>query len=327
MSAAMEMPLGPQPQRFWKEALMFRGSASPRVIADVLRFGALAGVVSLLAWLIEQQFPITVGLAVAPFEIIGAALSLLLILRTNSGYDRWWEARKLWGQIVNQSRNLAISALAYGPRDRQWREEFIRWAAAFPHVARVTLREQKPGDELDALVGPEQARRVAESAHMPSFVAWRLGRLLQTASESHRMNEFAFLRVDHERALLMEHIGACERILRTPLPLVYSIKIRRFLLLFLLTTPLVLLHRLETMWLVPPMTMLIAYPLLALDRIGAELQNPFGETNLNHLPLTQLTAMIEGNLLGLLHDPAVIGETDSADPSAELWSRAAPPAA
>ena len=92
------------------------------------------------------------------------------------------------------------------------------------------------------------------------------------------------MQVDRERAALIDHIGACERILKTPLPLVYAIKIRRFIALFLLTLPFALLHRINGDWLVPFITMMVAYPLMSLDQIGIELQNPFSKANLSHLP-------------------------------------------
>ena len=90
------------------------------------------------------------------------------------------------------------------------------------------------------------------------------------------------------------------------LPLVYSIKIRRFIALFLISLPFALLHRMQAEWLVPLITMLVAYPLLALDRIGAELQNPFSEKNLSHLPLTEISATIERNLTALLRESTAI---------------------
>lgn len=114
------------------------------------------------------------------------------------------------------------------------------------------------------------------------------------------MDRFSFLQIDRERASLIDHVGACERILRTPLPIVYAIKIRRFIALFLLTLPFALLHRMNTEWLVPLITMMVAYPLLALDQIGVELQNPFSKANLNHLPLGEISANIERNLRELL---------------------------
>jgi putative membrane protein len=109
----------------------------------------------------------------------------------------------------------------------------------------------------------------------------------------------AFLQIDKERAQLIDHIGACERILKTPLAQVYSIKIRRFLLLFLLTLPFVLLHRMQSSLMIPPICMLVAYLLLALDCAGDELQNPFSEQNLSHLPLGDISKTIEQNLLAM----------------------------
>jgi len=290
---------------FWGHAFALQGSVTPLVSPYVVAFGVFATAVSVLAWLLQRQWQIDIGLEIAPFEFAGAALGLLLILRTNAGYDRWWEARKLWGGIVNQCRNVAISALSYGPANQEWNEKFIEWAAAFPHIARCSLRGEPPSPEVTALVGQEASNQVAASSHMPSFVALKLADLLQEASDSYDMDRFAFMQVDRERAALIDHIGACERILRTPLPLVYDIKIRRFICLFLLMLPFVLLHRIDSYWidsywLIPVVTMLVAYPLISLDQIGVELQNPFDETNLSHLPLGDISATIERNLIGLL---------------------------
>ncbi|MBX3442471.1 MAG: hypothetical protein KF774_08685 [Planctomyces sp.] len=285
--------------RFWREAFSIHGSVTPYAAPYVLAFGLIGAAVCALAWLVERTFDVWIGLEVAPYEIAGAALGLLLILRTNAGYDRWWEARKLWGGIVNQSRNMAISALSYGPEDAQWREQFVRWTASFPHIARCSLRGEPPAPEVLALLGGREAAAIATCNHMPSYVARRLAELLREARESGDLDGFGFIQIDKERALLIDHIGACERILKTPLPLVYSIKIRRFITLFLLTIPFALLHRVESVWLIPFVTMLVAYPLLCLDQIGVELQNPFSTANLSHLPLKQICETIEGNVTNL----------------------------
>jgi putative membrane protein len=268
----------------------------------VLIFGLVSAGICVVAWLLERHFQVKIGLEVAPLEIAGAALGLLLILRTNAGHDRWWEARKLWGGMVNQSRNVAIDALCYGPADQVWREEVVAWVAVFAHTARCSLRGERLSPEVARLVGASEAARIATSAHMPSFVALRLAELLREACERHQMDRFTFLQMDRERAALIDHIGACERILKTPLPRVYSIKIRRFVALFLLTLPLALLYRLDSDWLVPFITMMVAYPLIALDQIGVELQNPFSTANLSHLPLDVISATIEQNVTGLLKE-------------------------
>ena len=266
----------------------------------VLTFGLAAGGICGVTWLVEKLFEVQITLEVAPFEFAGVALGLLILLRTNAGYDRWWEARVLWGGIRNQSRNFVISAMAYGPTNSEWREKIVRWAAAYPHVARLNLRGELPSSEVANLVGPEDAKQVAAAEHMPSFVALKLGDLLREATDKLEMDRYAFLQVDLQRALLIDHVGACERILKTPLPRVYSIKIRRVLAMFLLMLPFALLHRVGGEWFVPFITMLVAYPLLALDQIGVELENPFSTSNLSHLPLDDFSATIEQNLLGVL---------------------------
>src|SRR5262249_60096200 len=130
-------------------------------------------------------------------------------------------------------------------------------------------------------VGHRNADRVGGSVHMPSFVALELADLLRKACATLHMDRFAFMQVDRERATLIDHIGACERILKTPLPLVFAIKIRRFIALYLLTLPFALLHKVENSWLIPFINMLVAYPLVSLDQIGVERQNPFSRSHLS----------------------------------------------
>lgn len=291
-----------RPNGFWREAFALQGSVTPHVAPNVLLIGATALATVWFEHVVEHWTKVRVILEVAPYEIAGAALSLLLILRTNAGYDRWWEARKLWGGIVNQSRNLAISALAYGPVDDTWRRSFVAWVAAFPHVARCSLRGDLLDPRVAELVGQAEAQRIAASVHMPSCVALALAEQLRDARQEGRLDEFAFLQLDKERALLIDHIGACERILKTPLPLAYSIKIRRYIAIFLICLPFALLHRMSNDWLVPFICMLVAYPLFSLDQLGIELQNPFSTSNLSHLPLDEISATIERNVTGLLRE-------------------------
>jgi putative membrane protein len=304
---------------FWRDALAIEGSITPHVLPHVVAFGAISGAIVGLAHLEEQLWGVRLALEVAPYEIAGAALGLLLILRTNAGYDRWWEARRLWGGIVNQARNLAIDGLAYGPSDPQWRRQWVAWTAAFPHVARASLRNHAPGPELAALIGEPAAAQVAASGHMPSFVALALAELLRQAREQHGMDSFAFVQTDKERALLIDHVGACERILKTPLPRVYAIKIRRFIALFLLTLPIALLHKVERTWLIPLISMMVAYPIISLDQIGVELQNPFDLDRLSHLPLNEISQNIEKSVTGTANAAprlAAIFDTPQQQPAA-----------
>ena len=299
---------------FWREAATLDDSATRLVMPGVLLFGMIASAICLLEYFTPPNFSIAVD--VTAYEIGGAILGMLLVLRTNEGLSRWWEARKLWGGIVNQSRNFAVAAIAYGPNDLAWRRAAIRWSIVFAHACRRSLRGETEMPEVAALVGDRETAKLAESDHMPSYVVLMLARILRIARDDHAMDRMTFLQIDRERMTLIDHIGGCERILKTPMPKAYSIAIRRFIFLFLILLPFGLIQKLDRnrvdgehiskarMWLTPLVTMLVAFPLLSLDRIGSELQNPFAKKNLNHLLLDDITATIERNLLALVDGPA-----------------------
>jgi putative membrane protein len=278
---------------FWRDLVRLSGTAGRLVWGRVLIFGGLAW----LIWCIDVATETSIAIDLTPYEVAGAALSLLLVLRTNAGYDRWWEARKLWGGIVNQCRDLSIVALANGPTDRRWREETVHWTIAFAHSARHSLREERDFPELAALVGAD-APQIVAAEHMPSRISATIAEQLARALREQQMPGFAFQQADRDRALLLDHVGGCERIQKTPLPLAYAVKIRQFIFVFLLALPFALIARVG--WLTPLVTILVAYPILALDEIGAELQQPFSTASLNHLPLDEICATIERDLLALL---------------------------
>lgn len=285
-------------QDFWSEVFRVQGSVTPYVIRRVLFFAAIAAVV----WAVAVAFNIHTGLEVAPYEIIGVVLALLLVLRTNAGYDRWYEARKLWGGIVNQSRNLGTIGAIYGPKDPEWQDQFVRWTAAFAHACRHSLRGESDISDMNELLGKQEAARLAKAPHMPMYVAGRLATMLRRAVDSGAMDRFAFMQAEHERAQLIDHVGACERIIRTPLAQVFSIKIRRFLFVYLVALPIAIVDK--TGALTPLIVLVVAYPLLSLDQIGIELQSPFSRERLSHLPLDEISANIERNVRGFLLDPA-----------------------
>jgi putative membrane protein len=280
---------------FWGEAFALRGSVTLRVLPSALVFGWIAALVYVLQQVTKTDLSVEVG----PYEAAGIVLGLLLVLRTNSGYDRWWEARKLWGGIVNQSRNLVLTALAQGPDDPAWRERLVRWAAAFPHAARARLRGQRSVAQWAELLGEAEAAKLAAADNPALLAAERLEGLLQEA-RGLGMDGYAFLAAENQRAALVDHLGGCERILRTPLAAVYSITIRRFLFLFLVTLPFGLLHKMKSDWLIPAVEALVAYMILGMDQIGIELQQPFSPHNLSHLPLDQICGNIQRDLLTLL---------------------------
>lgn len=279
---------------FWRDTIAWRGSITPKLLVRV-------GLFALYGALVAYVHRILPWAGVDPLHLTytGGLLAVLLVLRTNAGHERWWDARKLWGGIVNQSRNLALKALAYGPDDPRWRELLVRWTAAFPHAARQSLRGARVREDFErVLVDPESSTVVVGSHHMPSMVAWKLAELLSEARVQGKLDGFAFMELDRERASLIDHVGGCERILRTPLPRVHTIKLRRFIVLYLLAVPLALAS--SHLWLTALATMLVAYPIFAIEQIGYELEDPFSQKRASHLPLDAICETIERDLLALL---------------------------
>jgi ion channel-forming bestrophin family protein len=278
---------------FWSEVFTTHGSVSPNIKWRLIAFGLFSTVV----WAFGAYTDWIPTSGVDAYEIIGVVLALLLVLRTNSGYDRWYEGRKLWGGIVNQSRNLAQIGLTYGPHNGSWRDPFIRWTAAFSHACRHSLRGETDLSDMRNLLGRNDLDELASSQHMPMYVANRLAGLLRKALDEYDFDRFAFMQAEQQRNQLIDHIGACERIMKTPLAKAFSVKIRKFLFLYLVALPFGLFDKAGLM--TPVIVMLVAYPLLSLDQIGIELQNPFSAKRLSHLPLNEICTTIQDNLMAL----------------------------
>lgn len=276
---------------FMATALTWQGSVTPRVLPRVAAVAVYAIGVYLL-YLLGPSFE----LPMTPFEYSGAVLALILVLRVNAGHDRWWEARKIWGSIVNQSRNLALVVYSYSDSKDEQVANALRWIAAWPHVMRESLRQEKSLIEVEALLGKDETQKLRSAENMSMYVSVKIAGILNTLKKR-GLDPFAFLRAETERSQLIDAIGACERIKNTRMPLVLAIKTRRFILLFLLLLPLALVDRAG--WFTPLIVALASYPLFSLDEIGAELQNPFSARNLSHLPLDGICKNISGNIMAL----------------------------
>jgi putative membrane protein len=278
---------------FWREAFTLAGAVTSRVAPRVIVFAGVAGVASLgFTWAAKPP-PRAEGL-----DTIGLLLGLFLVFRTAAGADRWWEARKLWGALVNHTRNLAVGAMAYGPAAPEWRAAMGRWLVAFARVTRDRLRGVDGLASVTELVGLERATEVCEGRHGPSMVSLRLATLLRAAREAHVLDSAAFLQLDHERALLLDEVGGCERILKTPIPQVYSLAIRRFVVIYLLAFCASVSS--SPPWLACLWAAFVAYPILTLEQIGAELQNPFVERSLSHLDLEELSTQLERDVRSII---------------------------
>ncbi len=225
-------------------------------------------------------------------SLLGFAISMLLVFRTNTAYDRWWEGRKLWGQLVNVSRNLAVKIDAYIPDDATTRAFYAKLIPLFAHELRLHLQLEKTRMELDAQPHPE-IPGFDRSKHMPNQVmqlmterTYRLQREGVIAGEQ-------LLTLDRELVQFLEIAGACERIKNTPIPYSYSSFIKKFIVIYVCTLPFGFAFTLG--YLAVPVVMFIFYVLASLELIAESIEDPFG-TDSNDLPMDRLSAMIKGNV-------------------------------
>jgi putative membrane protein len=292
----MKNRLTNQPENigFFKTALKIHGSASPKVIKVVLFFMSYACLISVVG-----HYHREIALPIGPFEYGGLIMGLILVFRINSGYDRWWEARKLWGNIVNQSRNFMI-AIAYYTKteDKLWVQKIGYFMAALPFLIKDHLRGQTDIHEVKKLLDAKTYQCLVKAKSPPNLLSGFIAQELQIARQFHGLDGFGFLKAEEQREQIMNSQGACERILKTPMPLVMAIKSRRFILMFMLVLPFALIN--VSVYLTPWVMFLVAYALLSLDQISVELQNPFSEQNLSHLPLDNICQTILSNIEELI---------------------------
>lgn len=276
---------------FLKNALTIKGSVTPKVLKRVLFIIGYSSFISFLNYFIPS-----ISLPIGPFEYAGLVMGLILVFRLNAGYDRWWEARKIWGNVVNKSRNLAIIVSKYPtPNNSDQSRKLTNYIAALPYLMKNNLRGDASIDEVRSLVDISTLSVLEQSEHKPNILSSIIAYELNQIRLKNHLDSFSFLQAEEKRAQIIDSQGACERILKTPMPFVMAVKSRRFIFSFLLAVPFALVN--ISLWISPVITGLVAYALFSLDQIGIELQNPFSEDSLSHLPLNDICKTIEKNII------------------------------
>ncbi|WP_417395599.1 bestrophin family ion channel [Gimesia chilikensis] len=201
--------------------------------------------------------------------IIGLVLGLLLVFRTNSSYARWWEARKLWGKLVNISRNMAIKFRELTNFTKQELRELADLLVAFPEALRDHLREDD-----DFSMFPQLEQIDPPPRHIPAYIADLIYRRVISWKRSGMIDGDELRIIDSETRELMEICGACERIRRTRLSPSYRTFVRHCITLYLLTLPWGLVKEFG-LWTVP-MTVIMAYFMIGIEVIAHSVEEPFG---------------------------------------------------
>lgn len=253
------------------------------------------------------------GLPSLPLGMMAAALSIFLAFRNNSAYDRWWEARTLWGALVNDARTFSRQALTLvdGGKDDRDQTELVEWQIAYVHALRCHLRRQNPYPELTSRLPATLVAWLRTQRNVPLGLLTHAARTLRRLYDEGRLDSFRFVQMDSTLTRLCDIQGACERIKNTPLPRQYEYFPRVLVGIYCLLLP---FGMVEGMGLLTPLaSTLVSFIFLALESIGRDIEAPF-ENTVHDTPMSQLSRAIEINLRETLGDhprtPREVGPID-----------------
>jgi putative membrane protein len=230
-------------------------------------------------------------------NLLGLALSLLLVFRTNTAYDRWWEGRKLWGALVNNSRNLAIKLNGILPADDVENHTFFRRVIPlYAFILRNHLLSESTLYDLDETEHPE-LKKINTAKHHPNQVAEMLLTRVQHLHQKGILSGEQLLFLNNELISFTDICGACERIKNTPIPYSYSAFIKKFIFIYIMTLPFGFTYSLH--YLVVPLTAIVFYVLASLELIAEEIEDPFGKDS-NDLPMDKIAGNIQKHVAEIL---------------------------
>ncbi|MFM0669915.1 bestrophin family protein [Paraburkholderia sediminicola] len=292
-----------RPHVHWFRMLLaWRGSVLPQLLPRL----ALIFCISIVAVAAHDHLlPISLNLnTTAPFSLIGIALAVFLGFRNNASYDRWWEARKLWGQLLNESRSLIRQALTLPTRQLQKEDlkEFTAALSALPHALRHQLRKSDPSEDLAERLPPALFARVIASRYKPATLMLYLGEWVQRQAKTGTIDPMAVIAFDRNLNGISDVIGGCERIASTPLPFAYSVMIHRTVYFFCASLPFGLVDSIGIF--TPVFAVFVAYTFMAHEAIASQIEEPFGIDD-NDLALNMMSVLIEDAMRDLLGEPAV----------------------
>ncbi len=279
---------------WFRVAFRYKGSVIPEILPRVILCGVFGLIICLLNFLkLPVSFPI--------LEIVipNLVLGLLLVFRTNTAYERYWEGRKAWGNIINNVRNLARQILVtiHSSQPEPKKIEALHLLAAFAIACKLHLRHEPINSELDSLLSPYQYQKLKTMNHPPLEIMFWLSEYLQTSYKQGFLHIYQLNSIGMLVNSLVESFGACERIQNTPIPLAYVIHLKQLLLIYCLSLPFQIIAQVG--WMTPVIVALVSFTLLGIEEIGIQIEDPFGKDP-NDLPLDQICNNILRNLEDLI---------------------------
>ena len=244
-----------------------------------------------------------------PLALMGIALSLFLGFRNNASYERWWEARKHWGQLLVDSRSLSRQVVSFidseTDRGAEIQERIIYLIIAFNHALRHQLRHTDPWDDIEKYLQTEDIAALRQSNNLADALLRLMGKVLGSCRQNHLLSDYLIQTLDARITSMASIQASCERIQNTPLPFAYMLLVQRTAYLYCFILPFGIVA--SQGFITPLFCAMVAYAFFGLDALSEELQDPFG-ISANDLALTAMSRTTEINLLDIL------GETELPEP-------------
>jgi putative membrane protein len=276
------------PKDWFKLIFFFHRSDTLRILAPTM---LVLGLLTAAACYVEKRFIMFEVPTLTIFHsIAGFVISMVLVFRINTAYDRWWEGRKLWGSLINNTRNLAIKLHALVPTDdKTTRTELHSLISNFPFALKEHLRGNVTKEDIkfSALLPEAEYTKIA---HKPNYISRQLTAYCLDITKKHAHTNNDYLVLSENLNQLADICGACERIRNTPIPYSYSIFIKKIIFLYIITMP-VGFGLTIGYWAVP-IVMIMFYAFASLELISEEIEDPFG-TDSNDLPTDELSVKIK----------------------------------
>ncbi|MDG1659165.1 MAG: bestrophin family ion channel [Crocinitomicaceae bacterium] len=278
------------PKSWFQLIFAFHKSDTFRILWKELIYIGLFTI--LIAYLEIELFPGATFLSelVAVYSLIGFVISLLLVFRTNTAYDRWWEGRKRWGSMVNDTRNLAIKINMLGLPDED-RDFFQRMIPNFTYAAKEHLRRDVKLEELE--LTETEVQELVGKEHPTLHISNLMYKRLKSLKTQGKLTEEEFLLIDKNLNALLDSLGACERILNTPIPFSYSLFLKKFIFIYVTTMPLAFVTTFG--YFSALIATFVFYVLVSMEVLAEEIEDPFG-TDDNDLPIDGLCLTIKKNV-------------------------------
>ncbi|WP_312822625.1 bestrophin family ion channel [Epilithonimonas sp.] len=224
-------------------------------------------------------------------SLLGFVLSLLLVFRTNTAYDRWWEGRKLWGKLVNDSRNFVIKINSILPEnDVRNRAQIAKYLRFFPHFLANHLSKESTRLVLDEDFSDLQKEL---QHHPPAELVFLLTKKLYQLKKENKISDTEMLFLDTQLSGFLDVCGGCERIKNTPIPYSYSSFIKKFIVFYVMALPVANVVNLGFFMI--PITMFVYYVLMSLELIAEEIEDPFNNDE-NDIPMEAISQNIERSI-------------------------------